>query len=164
MERGSYMSNFGWKGQRSTFRRLSGCTYFLTGYLNTSSYFIHSFRMTKEGCPESIRTNCHWSRSVKVAVGKRLMTLPILVYCASWGSLRMHFVINFWCFCCFGIFPLDRACFFTFIIPGSRDTVQVVQTVQSDIQKFRFTELGSIFGINVLKNIAHNFCRCKKKL
>ena len=36
MKRGSYMSNFGSKGQRSTFRRLSGCTHFLTGYLNTS--------------------------------------------------------------------------------------------------------------------------------
>ena len=33
--------------------------------------------------------------------------------------------------------------FFTFIIPGSRDTVQVVKTVQIDLQKFRFTEPGS---------------------
>ena len=30
------MSNFVSKGQRSTFRRLSGCTYFLIGYLDTS--------------------------------------------------------------------------------------------------------------------------------
>ena len=36
IKRGSYMSNFGSKGQRSIFRRLSGCTYFLTGYLSTS--------------------------------------------------------------------------------------------------------------------------------
>ena len=36
MKSGNYMSNFVSKGQRSTFRRLSGCTYILTGYLNTS--------------------------------------------------------------------------------------------------------------------------------
>ena len=29
--------------------------------------------------------------------------------------------------------------FFTFIIPGSSDIAQVVQTVQIDLQKFRFT-------------------------
>ena len=36
MKSGSYKSNFGSKGQRSIFRRFSGCTYFLTRYLNTS--------------------------------------------------------------------------------------------------------------------------------
>ena len=50
-------------------------------------------------------------------------------------------------FRCFGIFPLDRAGFFTFIIPGGRDIVQVVQTVQIDLQKFRFTEPRFNFGI-----------------
>ena len=30
-------------------------------------------------------------------------------------------------FRCFGIFPLDGTCFFTFILPGSRDILQVVQ-------------------------------------
>ena len=34
------MSNFRSKGQRSTFRRLSGCTYFLTGYLNLVQFFL----------------------------------------------------------------------------------------------------------------------------
>ena len=42
-------------------------------------------------------------------------------------------------FLCFRIFPFDRTIFFTFIIPGSRDIVQAVQTVQIDLQKFRFT-------------------------
>ena len=46
-------------------------------------------------------------------------------------------------FLCFGIPPFDRTSFFTFIIPGSRDIVQVVQTVQIDLQKFRFTAPGS---------------------
>ena len=36
-------------------------------------------------------------------------------------------------FRCFGIFPLDCTGFFTFIIPGSRDIVQVVQTIQIDL-------------------------------
>ena len=33
--------------------------------------------------------------------------------------------------------------FFTFIIPGSKDIIQVVQTVQSNLQKFHFMEPGS---------------------
>ena len=58
-------------------------------------------------------------------------------------------------FLCFGIFPFDCTSFFTFIIPGSRDIVQVVQTVQIDLQKLRFTAPGSSLAF-VLKNIAHN--------
>ena len=64
-------------------------------------------------------------------------------------------------FHCFGIFPLDRTGFVTFIIPGSRDIVQVVQTVQIDLQKFRFTESGSNLAF-VLKNIAHNYYKMQK--
>ena len=45
-------------------------------------------------------------------------------------------------FLCFGIFPFDRTSFVNFIIPGSRGIVQVVQTVQIDLQKFRFTAPG----------------------
>ena len=51
--------------------------------------------------------------------------------------------------------------FFTFIIPGSRDIVQVVQTVQIDLQKFRFTEPSSNLAF-VIKNIAHNFYKMQK--
>ena len=47
------------------------------------------------------------------------------------------------------------------MIPGSRDIVQVVQTVQIDLQKFRFTEPGSNLAF-VLKNIAHNFYKMQK--
>ena len=46
--------------------------------------------------------------------------------------------------------------FVTFIIAESRDIAQVVQTVQIDLQKFRFTEQGSNLAF-VLKNITHNF-------
>ena len=59
-------------------------------------------------------------------------------------------------FSVFGIFPFDRTSFFTFIIPGSRDIVQVVQIVQIDLQKFCFTAPGSNLAF-VFKNIAHNF-------
>ena len=59
-------------------------------------------------------------------------------------------------FLSFEIFPFDRTSFFTFIIPGSRDIVQVVQPVQIDLQKFRFTPPSSNLAF-VLKNIAHNF-------
>ena len=55
----------------------------------------------------------------------------------------------------FVTFHLDRTGFFTFIMPGSRDIAQVVQTVQTiqiDLQKFRFTELG-LNMVFVIKNI-----------
>ena len=55
----------------------------------------------------------------------------------------------------FGIFRLDRTGFFIFRIPESRDIVQVMQIVQIDLKKFRFTEPGSNLAF-VLKNIAHN--------
>ena len=57
---------------------------------------------------------------------------------------------------CFGIFLLDRTRFFTFIIPGRRDIMQIVKTVQIDLHKFCFTEPGSNFAF-ILKNIAHNY-------
>ena len=43
MTSGNCKSKLGSKGQRSTFCRLSGCTYFLVGYLNTPrSVFLPS--------------------------------------------------------------------------------------------------------------------------
>ena len=65
------------------------------------------------------------------------MTLPILVYCAKLGALHMRFVIYFWLF-----FVVLEYSLSTFIIAGSRDIARVVQTVQIDLQKFRFTEQG----------------------
>ena len=59
-------------------------------------------------------------------------------------------------FLCVGIFPFERTSFFTFIISGSRNIDQVVQTVQIYLQKFRLTAPGSNLAF-VLKNIAHNF-------
>ena len=64
-------------------------------------------------------------------------------------------------FLSFGIFPFDRISFFTFMIPGSRDIVQVVQTVQIDLQRFRITAPGSNLEF-CLKNIAHNFYQKQK--
>ena len=92
------------------------------------------------------------------------MTLPILVYCGlvgrfTFASLYQILMI----FICFGIFPFDCTSFSTFITPGSRDIVQVVQTVQIDLQKFRFTAPGSNLAF-VLKNIAHNFYKIQKGL
>ena len=64
-------------------------------------------------------------------------------------------------FLCFGIFPFDRTRFFTFIIPGSRDIMQVVQTVQIDLPKFRFTTPCSNVAF-VLYNIVQNFYKMQK--
>ena len=69
----------------------------------------------------------------------------------------MRFVINFWWFFVVLEYSLSIVLVFvTFIIAESRDIAQVVQTVQIDLQKFRFTEQGSNL-VFVLKNIAHNF-------
>ena len=65
-------------------------------------------------------------------------------------------------FRCFGIFPLDRTGFFTFIIPGSRDIVQVVQTVQIDLQKFRITAPRLKYGICPQKHRAQLLQRAKR--
>ena len=66
-------------------------------------------------------------------------------------------------FLCFGIFPFDLASFFTIIIPGTRDIVQVMQTVQTDLHKFRF----SAPGLNLAffpKTSRTTFTRCKKAM
>ena len=74
----------------------------------------------------------------------------------------MRFVIYFWWFFVVLEYSLSILLVFsTFIIPGSRDIVQVVQTVHIDLQKFRFTEPGSTFAF-VLKNIAHNLRKMQK--
>ena len=62
----------------------------------------------------------------------------------------------------FGIFPLDRTDFFTIVIPGSRDIVQVVQTVQIDLQTFRFTEPRFKYGIRPQKHRAQ-LLQCAKR-
>ena len=64
-------------------------------------------------------------------------------------------------FRCFGIFSLDNTGFFTFIIPRRRDIVQVVQTVQIDLQKFCITEPSSNFAF-VLKNITNKLYKMQK--
>ena len=156
MQSGSYILNFGSKGQRSTFRRLSGCTYFLTGYQNTSCLVL-----MKETCPQSFRTNS----SIKVSKDRCPKALDafadICVLCQVEHftfAFRYQFLVIF---LCFGIFPFDRTSFFTFIIPGSRDIVQVVQTVRIHLQKVRFTAPGSNLAF-VLKNIGHNFYKMQK--
>ena len=74
----------------------------------------------------------------------------------------MHFVINVWWFFVVLEYSLSTVLvFFTFIISGNRNIVQVVQTVQIDLQKFRFPEPGSNLAF-VLKNIAHNFYKMQK--
>ena len=86
-----------------------------------SSFFVYGLTMMNERCPESFRTNCHWSRSVMAAVRKRLITLPISVNCARWGAWRVRFVINFWWFFVVLEHSLSTVLvFITFIIPGYR--------------------------------------------
>ena len=73
------------------------------------------------------------------------------------GRFTYAFCCQFSMIFCFGIFPLDRTDFFTFIIPGSRDIVQVVQTVQIDLQKVHFTEPGSNLAFVPQKHRAQLF-------
>ena len=53
-------------------------------------------------------------------------------------------------FHCFGIFPLDHTGFFTFMIPGSGDIVQVVQTVLIELQKGEIT-----YSIESVPKVSH---------
>ena len=74
----------------------------------------------------------------------------------------MRFVNNFWWFFVdFEYFLSTVQVFPNFIIPGSRAIVQVVQTVQIDLQKIRFTEPGLNVAF-LLKNIAQNFYKTPK--
>ena len=51
--------------------------------------------------------------------------------------------------------------YFTCIVPERWDIVQVMQFLQIDLPKFRFTELGSKSAIQ-LCNKMHNFYQCQK--
>ena len=166
MKSGSYKSNFGSKGQRSSCRQLSVCTYFLTGYLNTSwSVFLPTLYTDSGWWKKHAQKVLLKLSLIKVSKGRCPIALDdfadLCVLCQV-GRFTFAFCYQFlMIFLCFGIFPFDRTSFFTFIIPGSRDIVQVVQTVQIDLQKFRFTAPGSNLAF-VLKNITHNFYKMQK--
>ena len=93
------------------------------------------------------------------------MVLPILVYCARLGALCMRFGFNFlWFFVVLeNSLSTVLVFYFTFIIPGGRDIVQVVKTVQIDLQMFRFTEPVSNLE-SVLKQSCTTLTRCKKAM
>ena len=158
MKRGRYMSNLGLKGQSSSFRLLSGCVYFLTRYLNTSWSVVLPTLYTDSGWYKKDPQKMLGQLSlIKVSCPKALDNLADFSVLSQVGRFTYAFCYQFLViFRCFDIFPLDRIGFFTFKIPGCRDIVQVVQTVQINLQNFRFTEPGSNLA-SVLKNIANNF-------
>ena len=149
MKRGSHMSNLWSKGQRSTFQRLSGCTYFLTGYLNISWWVFLPTLYTDSGW---------WKKDVQKVLR------PTVIYL---GQLR-PLSESTWCLCRFQYIEPGRAlyacvllsisddfslfwnipsrpyCFFTFTIPGSRGIIQVVQTVQIDLPYQSFASLSRV--------------------
>ena len=122
MKSGSYKSIFGSKGQRSTFRRLSGCTYFLTGYsehilVSFSPYFVHRFRMMKETCPNSFRKKLILTKVSKGRCPKALDDFADFSVVCQVRRFPFAFCYQFlMIFLCFGKFPFDRTTFFTFII------------------------------------------------
>ena len=158
MKRGSYMSNFGSKGQRSTFRRL----FFLFFWQDILTHLGQCFFLLCTHIQDDERKMPRKFKDklslIKVIKGRcpKAIDADFSVLCQV-GRFTYAFCYQFlMIFHCFGIFPLDRTGFFTFIIPGNRDIVQVVQTVQIDLQKFRFAEPRSNFAF-VLKNTAYNF-------
>ena len=163
-----YMSNFGSKGQSSTFRRLSGCTYFLTEYRNTSwsvfFLFCTQIQNDERKMPRKFQDNLTLIKVSKGRCPKALDDSANFSVLCQVGGLRYAFCYQFRIiFCCFGTLPLDRTGFFTLIIPRSRDIVQVVQTVQNDLQNFRFTEQGTNYPF-VLKTSHTIFTRCKNSM
>ena len=146
--------------------RLSGCAYFLTGYLDTSwSVFFLLCTQIHDDERKMPKKLYDKLSLIKVSKGRSPKALDNL---ADFSEL-CQFERFSYAFCyqllmivrCFGIFLLDRTGFSNFIIPGSRDIVQVVQTVQIDLQTFCFTEPGSNLAF-FLKNIAHNFYKMQK--
>ena len=63
-------------------------------------------------------------------------------------------------FLCFGILSFHCIDYFTCIVPERWDIVQVMQFLQIDLPKFRFTELGSKLAIQFNNNM-HNFNKCQ---
>ena len=130
--------------------------------VSSSSYFVHRFRMMTETCPEKFLDKLSLIKVSKDRCPKALDDFADLSVLCQVGRFTFVFCYQFLIiFLCFGIFPFDRTRFFTFIIPGSRNIVQVLQTVQIDLQKFHFTSPGSDF-VFVLKNIAHNYYKMQK--
>ena len=162
------MSNFGSKGQRSTFRRLSGCTYFLTGYLDTSwsVFFLlctqiqdDDKKMPKKFLDKLSLINVSKCRSPKAledfADFSVLCQLGLFTYVFCYQLLMI--------FRCFGIFLLDCTDFFQLYNTRKKSYRAGVQTVQIDLQKFCFIELCSNFAF-VLKTSRTTFLRCKKTM
>ena len=64
-------------------------------------------------------------------------------------------------FLCVGIFSFLSIDYLTCIVPERWDIVQVIQFLEIDLPKFRFSELGSKSAIK-LNNNMHNFYKCQK--
>ena len=116
MKREIYMSNFGSKSQRSTFRRLSGCTYMLTGYLNTSwSVFLLLCTQMQDDVRKMPRKFEDKLSLIKVSKGhcpKELDDFDHFSVLCQVGRFTFAFCYQFlMTFRCFGIFPLDRTGF-----------------------------------------------------
>ena len=111
------MSNIGSKGQRSTFRQLSGYTYFLTGYLknilvSVSFYFVLRPGMMKEKMPRKFEDKLSFIKVSKGRCPKSLDDFVNFSVLYQVGRFTYAFSYQFLViFLCFGIFPLDRTGF-----------------------------------------------------
>ena len=152
--------------KRSTFLWLSGCTYFPTGYINTSWLVFLPTLYTDSGWwKKDVQKILGKMSLIKFSKGRCQKTLDdfadFSVFCQV-GCFTYAFSYQFWwVFVVLEYSLLIVLVFFTFIIPGSRDIVPVVQTVQIDLQKFHFTESGKSLAC-ILQNIANNFYKMQK--
>ena len=142
-EKGDYMSNFGSKGQRTTFRWLFGCTHFWQDIWTHLGQFLFllctQIQDDERNMPRKFEDTLSLIKVRKGRCPKTLDDFADFSVLCQLGCFTFAFCYQF----LIGIFPFDCTSLSTFIIPGWRDILQVVQIVQIDLQKFRFNAPGS---------------------
>ena len=163
MKNGSRLPTFGSKGRRSTFKLLSGCTDFPTGYLKTSWSVCLPTLYTDSGWWKKDAQKVWGQTVIDQGLWKRLINdfanFSVLCQLRRFTNAVCYqyliIVLLFW------NTISSPYLFSTFILSGSRDIVQVVQTIQIDLPTFRFTEPGSNLAF-VPQNIVSNVDKMQK--
>ena len=164
-ERG-HLSNFGSKGERSTFLWLSGCTYFLTGYLYRSwSMSLHSLYIYQGWWKKTLRKfEDKLSLNVKVSKGRCPKALDDFANCSVWCQVGRF--TNAVCYQYLMIFRLLEYSLATVLFFHLHSIRNQIYRAGRAIYSNRPTKVllhwtGFKFGIGP-KNTAHNFNKMQK--
>ena len=168
MKRGSHMSNFGSKDQRSTFRRLSGCTYFLTGCLTHlgqwSFLFCTQIQDDERMIPIKFQDKLtllevRKGRCPKALDGFADFSVLYQIGCFTYAFCYQFLVM----FRCFGIFPLD--CTGVFHLHNTRKQYPAGHANRSNRPAKSFASMNQVQIWHLsyyLSTSRTTFTRCKK--